>query len=321
MATTNSNTPPASFTEDIKCKPAMNNPTSLNISSDDLSELTRAIKEFKWSMSTLHVTALNCDWTCSNSAVSSSIPTGDWGLHKTGAFHHIFNNSTLFENGTLTKNPDPSRRLTLAGGKDSLSIHSIGIVELFDVQKNKVQLHTALYVPSLNKKLIAGGALLKKGVQTIVDQSNKDIFTIKIGDCNLFNGFFKGNLMILKLDRFKVSPLIKHMDCNSATDTLLTIHKQLGHANRQYLLRMLEHYSVRGMENIKKDTSFECIPCMKGKAERLPFSRTRPRANEFIQNVHMDLSGIVCQGSLEDTLYYILFTNDFSGMKFLYKLN
>lgn len=83
---------------------------------------------------------------------------------------------------------------------------------------------------------------------------------------------------------------------------------------------MIERDSVRGMEDIKKDTSFDCISCVKGKAERLPFSGTRPRATEFIQNIHVDLSGIVRQGSLDDTLYYILFTDDFSGMKFVYKL-
>ena len=169
------------------------------------------MNELKTSMSTSHITALNCNWTCSNSAVSSSIPTGDWGLHDTGASHHMFNDTTWFEKDTLIKNSDPSRRLTLAGGKDSLSVHSIGMVELYDVQKDKIELHAALYVPSLNKSLIAGGALVKKGVQTIVDHVNKDVFAMKIGYRSLFNGFFNGNLMILKLNRFKVSSDIKPM--------------------------------------------------------------------------------------------------------------
>lgn len=208
------------------------NQTSLNISSNKILELTKAMNELKSLLSTSHITALNCDWTCSNSAISSSIPSGDWGLHDTGASHHMFNDQPWFEAGTLIKNKDPSRWLTLAGGKDSPSVHSIGIVELFDTQKDKVELHAALFVPSLNKNLIAGGALIKKGIQTVIDDTNKDIFTMKTGNQGLFNGFFHGNLMILKLDKFNVSPITKSMDGNAETDSLLTIHKRLGHANK-----------------------------------------------------------------------------------------
>lgn len=197
------------------------------------------MNELKSLSSTPHVTALNCNWTCSNSAVSSSIPTGDWGLNDTGASHHMFNDRTWFQAGTLTKNPNPSRQLTLAGEDDSLSVHSIGIVELFDTQKDKVELHTALYVPNLNETLIAGGALIKNGIQTVVNEVNKDIFTMKIWSRGLLNGFFHGNLIILKLDQFKVIPIIKTLNCNAATDSLFTIHKRLGHTEKQNLLRMI----------------------------------------------------------------------------------
>lgn len=137
------------------------------------------------------------------------------GLTRHGPLASYVQQRKWFEAGSLTKNPDPTQRLTLAGGKESLSVHLTGMVELFDVKEDKIELHTALYVPSLKKNLIAGGAIVKKGVQTIVDQSNKDIFAMIIGDQNLFKGFFNGNLMILKLEPFKVSPTIKNLNSTS----------------------------------------------------------------------------------------------------------
>lgn len=65
---------------------------------------------------------------------------------------------------------------------------------------------------------------------------------------------------------------------------------------------MIDNHSVRGIEKPIKDLDFECIACTKGKAERLPFNGTRPRAKDFLENIHVDLSGIVRTGSLDNTL-------------------
>lgn len=83
---------------------------------------------------------------------------------------------------------------------------------------------------------------------------------------------------------------------------------------------MIEKGSVRGLENVSTRGDISCIPCVKAKSQSLPSSGTRPRSVSFLQNVHVDLSGIIRHDSLNDTSYFILFTDDYSSMRFIYPL-
>lgn len=83
---------------------------------------------------------------------------------------------------------------------------------------------------------------------------------------------------------------------------------------------MIEKGSVRGLGNVSKTGTFNCLPCIKSKSQSLPLSGTRPRSVAFLQNVHVDLSGIICNNSLDNMAYFIFFTDDFSSMRFIYPL-
>lgn len=50
----------------------------------------------------------------------------------------------------------------------------------------------------------------------------------------------------------------------------------------------------------------------------MPFKGTRTRASEFLQNVHLGLSGIFRTPSDGRNHYYVLFTDDYSGFKVEY---
>lgn len=251
----------------------------------------------------------------------------DWALNDTGASHHMFRTTVHFVANSIIPNPDPSRRLTLAGGDKTLSVHSLGVVELLDVLSGCIELHHALYVPDLNKNLIAGGALVKKGVTSIVHPEDPKIFSMFCNGRRLFDGFFSGNLMFIRLLNVNsnknvsiISPSIPPVGYVADSDqSILLLHKRLGHVHQQYLRRMIEKGSVDGIAKIT-GKPFDCISCTKSKPQSLPFSKTRPRANEFLQNIHVDLSGIVRNESVNHTSYFILFTDDFSSMRFIYTL-
>lgn len=102
---------------------------------------------------------------------------GNWALNDTGASHNMFRTTSHFISNSLIPNPDPSSRLTLAGGDSTLDAHSLGVVELMDILSGHIELHYALYVPDLNNDLIAGGALVKKGVTSLVHPSDPKIFS------------------------------------------------------------------------------------------------------------------------------------------------
>lgn len=171
--------------------------------------------------------------------------------------------------------------------------------------------------------MIAGGALVKKGVISVVNSNDSNIFALTINGRRLFNGFFSGNLMVVKLNRFKVStPIPSYTNCDKlATNTSIQLlHELLGHVNKQYLRSMIVNRSVEGLDVISPGSLNDCITCIKSKLQRLPFKDTRPRSTDLLQNVHVDLSSIVRSGCVDSSLYYILFTDDYSSYRFVYNL-
>lgn len=97
-------------------------------------------------------------------------------------------------------------------------------------------------------------------------------------------------------------------------------HKQLGNLNHNYLNTMAKKESVIGICGTHGPAP-PCVVCVKSKSRRLQFSGTRPRATIFLQNVHVDFSGINRVTGLSNESYYILFTDDFSTFNFIYGLS
>ena len=248
-------------------------PTPVNhASSSTIIELTAAME--KMSTNTHHTTVLNCEYYCSNSAATAPVIDGNWGLNDTGASHHMFNTTEHFIPNSLIRNTNPTRCLNLAGGNQSLEVHSIGITQFQDSQVGRVEFRNSLYVPTLNKNLIAGGALVKNGVMSVVNPTNPLIFAMTCSGRRLFDGFFTGNLMVMKLIPVKVSHCsnVSTHQPQAATNSanpLLLLHKRLGHVNKQYLCRMIARGSVKGIDDVKAAGGIECIPCIKAKSQAL----------------------------------------------------
>lgn len=162
---------------------------------------------------------------------------GDWGLNDTGALHHMFNTTKHFVANTLIQNTDPTKRLTLAGGNQTLEVHSVGVTAFKDSENGRIEFKNSLYIPSLKKNLIAGGALVKARVSSVVNPSNPTLFAMFCNGRRLFDVFFSGNLMVMKLNPIKVSPvamtLQPHDPHAEVNNSLLLLHNRLGHSNHQ----------------------------------------------------------------------------------------
>lgn len=64
-----------------------------------------------------------------------------------------------------------------------------------------------------------------------------------------------------------------------------------------------------------------CEVCSISKATKLPHRDTRPRSLKFLENVHVDLSGIIREKGLNREMYYILFCDDYSSYRHIFPLN
>lgn len=82
---------------------------------------------------------------------------------------------------------------------------------------------------------------------------------------------------------------------------------------------MCRNESVLGCENVEESTTM-CDVCSLAKGTKLPHNKTRPCALQFLENVHVDLSGIMRTKGLNNESYYILFTNDYSSYRHMYLL-
>lgn len=126
-----------------------------NVLSGNLAKINTALNQV--SPGSLSApTVLHANFTCSNSAFEITLPTGTWALHDTGASHHVFNSLHFFYQSSLKRNLDPTKRLTLAGGSETLEVHSTGTGHLNDTHGGSIHLVDSLYVPLLNNNLLAG---------------------------------------------------------------------------------------------------------------------------------------------------------------------
>lgn len=123
--------------------------------------------------------------------------------------------------------------------------------------------------------------------------------------------------MHLELKPVSQDSLIVSSHATNVTSSLL--HRRLGHISDQYLKTMCKHGSIDGLGG-KVDTVCDCETCLLSKGARLPHNHTRPRAVRHLENVHVDLSGIMRTKGLRNEAYYILFTDDFTSYCHIYPL-
>lgn len=120
-----------------------------------------------------------------------------------------------------------------------------------------------------------------------------------------------------------LNPVSQHsFACSTVPSTQLCDlqHFRLGHLSQGYLETMDRSSSVIGL-CLNTSSRRQCTTCVQSKSHRLPFSSTRPRATHFLQNFHVDLSGINRVKGLFGEHYYIIFVDDYSCFSFIFPLN
>lgn len=239
---------------------------------------------------------------------------GVWGLHDTGATHHMFNSRKLFVENSLLSVENPNQRRKLAGGDATLAVEGVGKVRLKAGDGTVFELTQCLLVPDLSKNLIAGGVLKKKGVREVFDDEDPSSFALVKNSLALFNGCIHENgLMNVVIEPVRpLSPTSTGSLQSSAHVCSSVLHRRLGHISKKYIDSMLKHGSLDGVSVSLNDVE-DCDVCHVSKNTKLPFNHTRPRALKFLENVHVDISGINQIKSIAKESYYILFCDYYSS--------
>lgn len=151
------------------------------------------------------------------------------------------------------------------------------------------------------------------------DEGDNNSFSLVVKGLALFNGYIGTNgLMNIQLE--PVSTSLSASFASSANDSSPELlHRRLGHVGKSYLRLMCKHKSVE--ENLEEtEITTSCDICSMTKAIQLPYNHTRPRASCFLENVHVDLSGIIRTRGLNNEMYYAMFCDDYSSYRHIFAL-
>lgn len=267
-------------------------------------------------------------YSCSLSAQNAAKPMGkrlNIGMLDTGASHYMLKDESLFVEGSLVENKDPTAILRLAGGDATLPIKAFGQFIHRNLKGERITFNDVLYVPQLAHNLLVAGRLTRAGALT--ELLKDPHFRLVDRKKELFLGSFvgEGSLMFVglnpvshsshftqqayQIDKTKINKL-----------AILKLHYSLGHPSKEYVVRMWRlgltgRKLPAGIQVSDFGVISKCRVCPLAKNHRLPFKGTRTRAKDHLQNVHLDLSGIFRTPSTARDHYYVLFTDDYSGFK------
>ncbi|CAH9081524.1 unnamed protein product [Cuscuta europaea] len=208
---------------------------------------------------------------------------------------------------------DDSKRSTVRlGDGKHLTVEGLGTISLQTEQGKTKLLHNVQYVPELTHNLLSVGQLLSGGYSVIFEMNMCVIKDKKSGE----------TLIRILMGKNKVFPL----DLTGSGSQALVVrgeenaklwHLRYGHLNLHSLKLLSTKEFVHGLPSIG---SLEfCEGCVYGKQAHLPFPKDRARrAGECLQLVHADLCGPMQTESLGGSKYFLLFTDDYSRMSWVY---
>lgn len=88
------------------------------------------------------------------------------------------------------------------------------------------ELKDCLYIPELTRNLIAGGILLRKGVEIRINPNNSSCFSLVLNNVAMFNGLFlSNNLMLVEIIPVSETSSTQPVEANLSHDNSGLFHR------------------------------------------------------------------------------------------------
>ena len=232
-----------------------------------------------------------------------------------GATSHIINDMSMFHKLDKSFKPD-KHYIELANGERSNNValkRGTAKMKFVDSRGKYVDivLTNALYVPTFPQNIFSVQAATNKGASVSFQPDSAQLSL----NGKEFNIEKHGKLYFL--------PIIDnnaHTMVNSVQELgLQGWHEVLGHCNFDDVIHL--ERVANGMRIQDKDIKpSECEVCLQGKMTNDRDRTPRIRSTKPLELVHTDLAGPISQVSCEGFRYAISFTDDYSGIIFVYFL-
>ncbi|GKU96667.1 hypothetical protein SLEP1_g9878 [Rubroshorea leprosula] len=222
-----------------------------------------------------------------------------------GCSNHMTGNINLFIN--LDKSV--SNKITMGDGTVR-EAQGKGTVKLDEHGKNCID--DVLFVPHLDSNLLSVGQFMMDGYSLVFENMA----------CYVYKDATKKELLIkVPMAKNKCFPLT--LDCESALNVTLhdenwLWHHRYGHLNLQGLVHLSKQNLVLGLPIIGQVDGV-CESCVYGKHHRDAFPKGKARrALKPAELIHADVCGPMNTLSLNKSMYFIVFVDDFSRLTWVY---
>src|SRR5882762_1925386 len=232
----------------------------------------------------------------------------EWMLDS-GASDHISPHPSDFVPGSVLNTPGSIR----LGNNSTMQYLGIGTVEataIVNGKSQRISLQRVLYAPDAGARFVSIPQLTAKGLQVLYTKDKCHIFT----NDNIIRatGTPRNGIYWLPLAVVSSSAL---GSLSTTKTSYATWHARLAHTPHAILRRLTNGTSVTGFNADAGSAvvTSPCAGCAFGKLVRQPFHQSPKRALHPLDLVHSDLVGPMQTGSMQGSLYFASFIDDFSG--------
>lgn len=226
-----------------------------------------------------------------------------------GCSNHMSCSRSLFKDLDETKKSD-----VRLGDDKQVQVEGKGTVVIKDIQGETKLVPDVQFVPNIAHNLLSVGQMMSNGYRIVFDDDACTIVEKKSGHVVAVVKMTQNKMFPLDASNIKNSALI--LKGNSEAKLW---HLRYGHLNVNGLKLLNQKEMVIGLPHISE---FEfCEGCVYGKQSRNSFPVGKSwRASECLELVHADLCGPMQTESLGGSKYFLLFTDDYSRMSWIYFL-
>lgn len=245
--------------------------------------------------------------------------TGDW-FADSGAISHMSDQREELDDFV----PVPDGSWTVKGiGASSYPVKGYGNVKFWTMvngEKKTSILKRVLYVPGLGTNLLSIAAVTDLG-WNVVFNDTRVTFTAPEDGLIMTGRRVGSSLYLLDIYHHSEEDHPSSSDRalpSSISPGIVTWHRRLAHTNYPTILEMAKDGIVEGLDLANTTTPTEpCSGCAFGKHQRSPFLGERVRAEYPGERIHSDLCGPMPVATPSGSLYYVIFIDDYSGMRFI----